>query len=122
MRMEHGDREGHGRRGERHGDRHGERHGRQGSRGGRGGHESGGGAQTFRRGRILLFLEQLKIKRATIARQLGQAEFDSIRPMLAGELKALDQVIEEYIHIFDLQEMGDDPDVRGTGDGGEGNS
>ncbi|QMV39940.1 hypothetical protein [Cohnella cholangitidis] len=80
-------------RGEGQGGRHGERHGPI-------------GAQTFRRGRILLFLEQLRVKRATLVRQLQEPEFQAIQQVLCGELKALDQVIEEYILLFDLQENG----------------
>ncbi|WP_174887608.1 hypothetical protein [Cohnella herbarum] len=80
---------GHGHRGERNGERH--RH-------------AANGAQTFRRGRILVFLEQLKVKRVTLARQLNEPEFQTIQQVLCGELKALDQVIEEYIHLFELQD------------------
>jgi len=70
------------------------------------------GAQTFRRGRVLAFLEQLKVRRTTIARQLSEPEFEPIRQVLAGELKALDQVIEDYVHSFELDENGPGP---GTG-------
>ncbi|CAH0119948.1 hypothetical protein PAE9249_02457 [Paenibacillus sp. CECT 9249] len=78
-------------RGDRHG-RHGSRHGMH-------------GAQTFRRGRILAFLEQLQARRTTLARQLGEPEFEAIKQVISGELKALDHVIEEYIRLFDLQEV-----------------
>jgi len=63
------------------------------------------GAQTFRRGRVLAFLEQLQGRRATLARQIGEPEFDAIKPVISGELKALDHVIEEYILLFDLLEV-----------------
>ncbi|WP_336759970.1 hypothetical protein [Paenibacillus sp. USHLN196] len=63
----------------------------------------GRGAQTFRRGRILVFLEQMQNRRSTLARQLAQEEYEHIRPMISGELKAIDQVIDEYIHLFELQ-------------------
>ncbi|XOJ02141.1 hypothetical protein ACMX2M_10560 [Paenibacillus polymyxa] len=63
----------------------------------------GHGAQTFRRGRILVFLEQMQNRRTTLVRQLGQEEYEHIRPMISGELKAIDQVIDEYIHLFELQ-------------------
>ncbi|WP_175396504.1 hypothetical protein [Paenibacillus xylanilyticus] len=97
-------------------DRHGERSRRgrgedeqqsERSRRGRGHGEHNGkrgnGAQTFRRGRILVFLEQMQNRRTTLARQLGQEEYEHIRPMISGELKAIDQVIDEYIHLFELQ-------------------
>jgi len=82
---------------------HQDREGRGGGRRGSDHHHGGSRAQTFRRGRIIVFLEQLRVKRATLARQLGKPEFESIKPVLCGELKALDQVIEEYIHLFELQ-------------------
>ncbi|MBY0115362.1 hypothetical protein MHB43_14985 [Paenibacillus sp. FSL H8-0317] len=72
---------------------------------GHGEHEGkrGRGAQTFRRGRILVFLEQMQNRRTTLVRQLGQEEYEHIRPVISGELKAIDQVIDEYIHLFELQ-------------------
>lgn len=87
---ERGKERGSGRRGEHH---------RRG-----GGHGTGGGAQTYRRGRILTFLEQLHNKRATLARQLGEAEFQSIQPVISGELKAIEQVISDYMYLFELRE------------------
>ncbi|MCG7376445.1 hypothetical protein MH215_05525 [Paenibacillus sp. ACRSA] len=85
------------------GERHGERSGRGGGQGKPFGGR-GGGAQTFRRGRVLLFLEQMQNHRTTLARQLTQEEFEHIRPVISGELKAMDQVIDEYIHLFELEE------------------
>jgi len=125
MRMGHLDGEGRG-----HGHGHGHGHGRRadqaqrGSREHHGGREGGRdprGAQTFRRGRVLMFLEQLQVKRARLAKQLVQPEFEAIRPTLSGELKALDQIIDEYVHLFDLQEIGEEPGPQGPVDGGEGN-
>jgi hypothetical protein len=89
-----------------HRGRHGDREGRERKDGRRGGIDPSGasGAQTFRRGRILVFLEQLRVKRSTVARQLGEAEFEPIKAVLCGELKAIDQVMDDYIHLFDLQE------------------
>lgn len=82
-------------------------------RGGRGGihrgeHRRGGreeaqrGPKTFRRGRAITFLEQLTIKRSTIAQQLEQPEFQSIQQILVGELKALDMVINEFTQLFEI--------------------
>ncbi|TVY01933.1 hypothetical protein [Cohnella terricola] len=70
-----------------------------------GSHHGAHGAQTFRRARVLAFLEQLQGRRATLARQLGEPEFEAIKPVISGELKALEHVIEEYILLFDLQEV-----------------
>lgn len=82
-------------------------------RGGRGGmhrgeHRRGAreeisrGPKTFRRGRAVTFLEQLTIKRTTIAQQLEQPEFQSIQQILIGELKALDMVINEFTQLFEI--------------------
>lgn len=70
------------------------------------------GAQTFRRGRILVFLEHLQTRRSTLARQLGEPEYEAIKPVISGELKALDHVIEDYIRLFDLQEVDSQPGDR----------
>mgnify|MGYP001323211168 CR=1 FL=1 len=62
------------------------------------------GAKTFRRGRVLAFLERMKLKRDTLKKQLETPELQSIRPILVGELKAIDMVIEEFIQMFDIHE------------------
>ncbi|GIO11929.1 hypothetical protein J19TS2_14840 [Cohnella xylanilytica] len=50
--------------------------------------------------------------RSTLAAQLGQPEFESIRPVISGELKAIDSVIQQFIHTFELRE-GVEPDGAG---------
>lgn len=65
---------------------------------------SKGSAQTFRRGRAVLFYQQLETKRETIKRQLESPEFETIRPVLVGELKAIEMVIEEFKVAFKLDE------------------
>lgn len=62
------------------------------------------GAQTFRRGRALHFLERLELKRETLAAQLEENAFESIRPVIAGELKAVDGIIREFVQVFELHE------------------
>lgn len=62
------------------------------------------GAQTFRRGRALHFLERLELKRETLASQLEENAFESIRPVIAGELKAVDGIIREFVQVFELHE------------------
>lgn len=61
-------------------------------------------AQTFRRGRAIAFLEKLHVKRSTLLQQLGQPEYDSIKQVITGELKAVDAIIQEFIHTFELRE------------------
>lgn len=79
------------------GHRRGERHK------GRGGSMEHG-AKTFRRGRAISFLERMDIKRSTIMQQLDKPEFQSIQPILVGELKAIDMVISEFTQLFEIHE------------------
>ncbi|MEK5482182.1 hypothetical protein [Viridibacillus sp. FSL R5-0888] len=62
------------------------------------------GPKTFRRGRAIAFLERMNLKRSTIKQQLDKPEFQSIHPILVGELKAIDMVINEFIQLFEIQE------------------
>ncbi|URN95456.1 MAG: hypothetical protein NAG76_04130 [Candidatus Pristimantibacillus lignocellulolyticus] len=76
----------------------------------RGGHHRGHersehrGAKTFRRGKALTFLEMMNVKRATILQQLAKPEFESINPILVGELKAIDLLINEFTQLFEIHE------------------
>lgn len=62
------------------------------------------GAKTFRRGRVLMFLKQLQVKRSTLMQQLEQPEFKSIEQVISGELKAVDDIIQQFTHLFEIQE------------------
>ncbi|MFD2170533.1 hypothetical protein [Tumebacillus lipolyticus] len=62
------------------------------------------GAQTFRRGRALDFLKRLMVRRDLLKQQLDAPEFQEIKLILQGELKALDLMIEEYSQHFELHE------------------
>ncbi|WP_067934487.1 hypothetical protein [Alicyclobacillus kakegawensis] len=73
----------------RHGEHHGHKH---------------HGAQTFRRGRALEFLQRLDVKRETLIQQLAQPELQAIHQVLSGELKAIELVRNEFIEFFDLRE------------------
>lgn len=99
-----GRREGHG-----HGRHDHDRRGRREQ----GGEDEGGrsfqSAQTFRRGRVLMFLERMLVMRSSLMQQLAQPEFQSIQQVIAGELKAVDQMIQEYIHTFELREIEEPP-------------
>ncbi|MBU5347074.1 hypothetical protein [Paenibacillus lautus] len=81
--------------------RHGGRHGRRREEG-YGGREGGKMAQTFRRGRALSFLDNLIVKRETLKKQVNDPDFEAIREVVSGELKAVDQIIQEYIQAFEL--------------------
>src|SRR4030095_8652444 len=65
-------------------------------------------AQTFRRGKALAFLDKLNINRATLQRQLKEPEFEAIKQVISGELKATEAIIEEFIHMFHIHEIASD--------------
>ncbi|WP_082691533.1 hypothetical protein [Paenibacillus rubinfantis] len=80
-------------------------HGRGGQRSTKdGGEPRTQSAQTFRRGRAIAFLERLEVKRQVLRQQLNQPEYDAIKPVISGELKAVDEIIQEFIHLFELRE------------------
>lgn len=62
-------------------------------------------AQTFRRGRAIAFLDKLMVNRTTLQRQLQEPEFESIKQVISGELKATEAIIEEFIHVFQIHEV-----------------
>jgi hypothetical protein len=62
------------------------------------------GPKTFRRGRAIAFLDMMKLRRSTIMQQLDAPEFQSIHPILVGELKAIDLVIVEFSQLFEIHE------------------
>ena len=67
------------------------------------------GAKTFRRGRAITFLERMDHRRSILKKQLETPELQSIDPILVGELKAIDMVIEEFVHVFELHEYQESP-------------
>ncbi|WP_332649200.1 2-keto-3-deoxygluconate kinase [Lysinibacillus sp. 54212] len=64
-----------------------------------------GGAQTFRRGRALMFYQQLVTKRDTLKKQLEAPELQSIQPVIAGELKATEAIMNDFKVVFGLDEL-----------------
>jgi len=73
-------------------------------------------AQTFRRGRAIAFLERLETKRSTLLKQLNQPEYDAIKQVISGELKATDTIIQEFIQSFELREAFPEGDNNSNGD------
>ena len=71
------------------------------------------GAQTFRRGRALEFLERLRVKRQSLKQQLEAPEFQEIKPVLLGELKAIELVIDEYTRHFEIRDSASDNQTNG---------
>lgn len=85
---------------ERHDHRkHGRHHDGHGGKG-----HKHAGAQTFRRGRALEFLQRLDVKRTTLIQQLEQPELKAIHQVIAGELKAIEMVRNEFIDLFGLHD------------------
>ncbi|MCM3455689.1 hypothetical protein M3685_17315 [Heyndrickxia oleronia] len=75
------------------------------------------GAKTFRRGRAIAFLEMMSLKRDTLKQQLVTPELQTINPILVGELKAVEMVINEFVQMFELYEyevMEKEGDVQET--------
>lgn len=66
------------------------------------------GAQTFRRGRALEFYRQLVIKRDTLKQQLESVELQSIHAVIAGELKATEAIMNDFVALFQLNEIIED--------------
>ncbi|WIV21325.1 hypothetical protein QPK24_11900 [Paenibacillus polygoni] len=58
--------------------------------------------QTFRRGRAIAFLEKLQVNRSTLQRQLEDPQLESIKQVISGELKAIEMVMDDFIHMFQL--------------------
>ena len=65
----------------------------------------GQGAKTFRRGRALSFYEKLIVRRDTLKQQLESQQLQSIQQVIAGELKATEAIINEFIAAFELDEI-----------------
>lgn len=76
----------------------------RGGRGRKDAHPHQRGAKTFRRGRALAFLERLELRQATLKKQLETPELQAINPILIGELKATETILDEFVHLFELHE------------------
>lgn len=62
-------------------------------------------AKTFRRARAINFWGILEQKRKTLKKQLETPELQSINPVIVGELKAIDMVMDEFKRVFELYEV-----------------
>lgn len=63
------------------------------------------GAKTFRRKRAIMFLEHLETKRDVLKKQLETPELQTANPIIAGELKATEAIIAEFVQMFELYEF-----------------
>lgn len=88
---------------------HRDEHHREGRRRGRPeqveGIEKRQGAKTFRRGRALAFYNMMNMKSNALKKQLKTPELQSINPILVGELKAVETLMEEFAQLFELFEV-----------------
>ncbi|MFJ7738723.1 hypothetical protein ACIQ2D_20635 [Lysinibacillus sp. NPDC097287] len=67
--------------------------------------EKRNGAKTFRRGRALAFYEMMNTKSITLKKHLETPELQSINPILVGELKAIEALMDEFANLFELFEV-----------------
>ncbi|MFB5281839.1 hypothetical protein [Peribacillus sp. Hz7] len=70
------------------------------------------GAKTFRRKRAIMFLEHLETKQATLKKQLQTPELQSVNPIIVGELKATQSIIDEFVQLFELYEFEEYANLR----------
>lgn len=63
------------------------------------------GAKTFRRGRALVFYDMMNRKSNALKKQLETPELQSINPVIVGELKAVEMLMEEFAQLFELYEV-----------------
>jgi hypothetical protein len=72
-------------------------------------------AKTFRRKRALIFLKLLYVKRDTLKSQLESKDYQDSRPVIEGELKAIEMVIKEFTSLFhvDVSELQEEEEQNG---------
>lgn len=68
-------------------------------------HEARGGSQSYRLRRIHIFLDILEAHRDTLKKQLSTPELQAVNPIVVGELKAIEMVIDQYINSFELNHI-----------------
>lgn len=68
-------------------------------------HLARGGSQSYRLRRINIFLDLLEAHRDTLKKQLSTPELQAANPIIIGELKAIEMVIDQYINSFDLNHV-----------------
>ena len=71
------------------------------------------GAKTFRRGRALAFYDMMNMKSNALKKQLETPELQSINPIIVGELKAVETLMEEFAQLFELYEV-EEPTTQDT--------
>lgn len=70
------------------------------------------GAKTFRRKRAIMFLEHLETKQEILKKQLETPELQLANPIIVGELKATQAIIDEFVQIFELYEFEEYANLR----------
>ncbi|MEN6325774.1 MAG: hypothetical protein ABFD18_06170 [Syntrophomonas sp.] len=59
-------------------------------------------AETFRRNKIIDIVKRFVWKREMLKMEINDPDFDGIKEILQGEMKAYDLVIKELIKEFDI--------------------
>ncbi|MNC83916.1 hypothetical protein D3C75_1381530 [compost metagenome] len=57
----------------------------------------------------------LEVKRTTLRQQVEAPEYQEIKPVLLGELKAIELIIDEYIRHFELRRKEEEEPQAQTG-------
>jgi hypothetical protein len=60
-------------------------------------------AETFRRGKIEFYVQQLRMRRAVLQKQLEQKEFETAELYITGQISAVDTIIQELATEFDVE-------------------
>ncbi len=59
--------------------------------------------ETFRRRKIENFLQSLSVRKMILQQQLQRKEIQSAEQFLEGQLSAVDTIIQELSHEFDIE-------------------
>jgi hypothetical protein len=61
-------------------------------------------AETYRRGKIVDYIQKLIWRKQLCVRQLEETEYSDLRQPILGQMMALDMVIHELIKEFEIQQ------------------
>lgn len=59
-------------------------------------------AETFRKGRIVDVITKLRVRKGILTNQLEQEEFKDLEQHIKGQISAVDTIIQELAHEFDV--------------------
>jgi hypothetical protein len=61
-------------------------------------------AETYRRGKIVDYIQKLIWRKQLCVRQLEETEYSDLRQPILGQMMALEMVIHELIKEFEIQQ------------------